>query len=29
LPNQDGQIIGSAALLTHGPLVITFFRGHW
>ena len=29
LPNQDGQIISSADLLAHGPLVITFFRGHW
>jgi len=29
LPNQDGQIISSADLLARGPLVITFFRGHW
>ena len=29
LPNQDGQIISSADLLAHGPLVINFFRGHW
>ena len=29
LPNQDGQIISSADLLTSGPLVIGFFRGHW
>jgi hypothetical protein len=29
LPNQDGQIIRSADLLASGPLVITFFRGHW
>ena len=29
LPNQDGQIISSADLLARGPLVISFFRGHW
>ena len=29
LPNQDGQIISSEELLSHGPLVISFFRGHW
>ena len=29
LPNQDGQIIRSADLLALGPLVISFFRGHW
>jgi hypothetical protein len=29
LPNQDDQIVSSADLLAHGPLVITFFRGHW
>ena len=29
LPNQDGQIIDSADLLARGPLVVTFFRGHW
>jgi hypothetical protein len=29
LPNQDGQIITSADLLARGPLVISFFRGHW
>ena len=29
LPNQDGQIISSADLLVRGPLVISFFRGHW
>jgi hypothetical protein len=29
LPNQDGQIIDSADLLASGPLVVTFFRGHW
>jgi hypothetical protein len=29
LSNQDGQIISSADLLARGPLVISFFRGHW
>jgi peroxiredoxin len=28
LDNQDGQLVRSADLLAHGPLVITFFRGH-
>jgi AhpC/TSA family len=29
LDNQDGQLVRSADLLANGPLVITFFRGHW
>jgi hypothetical protein len=29
LNNQDGNLISSADLLAKGPLVITFFRGHW
>jgi hypothetical protein len=29
LHNQDGQLVRSADLLANGPLVITFFRGHW
>jgi hypothetical protein len=29
LNNQDGNLISSAELLAKGPLVITFFRGHW
>ncbi len=29
LNNQDGNLISSAELLSRGPLVITFFRGHW
>ena len=29
LKNQDGNSISSAELLAKGPLVITFFRGHW
>ena len=29
LPNQDGHIVSSAALLSRGPLVLSFFRGGW
>lgn len=29
LKNQAGNSISSAELLAKGPLVITFFRGHW
>jgi hypothetical protein len=29
LPNQDGAAVRSAALLERGPLVLTFYRGHW
>ena len=29
LLNQHGQIISSADLLARGPLVMSFFRGHW
>ncbi|HMD16381.1 MAG TPA: hypothetical protein VKH18_06910 [Terriglobales bacterium] len=29
LNNQDGNPVSSAELLAQGPLVITFFRGHW
>jgi hypothetical protein len=29
LPNQDGDLVRSSDLLARGPLVITFFRGHW
>lgn len=29
LNNQDGNQVSSADLLAKGPLVITFFRGHW
>jgi hypothetical protein len=29
LPNQDGVIVDSAALLGKGPLVVTFYRGRW
>lgn len=29
LPDQDGNTVSSAALLEKGPLVLTFFRGHW
>jgi hypothetical protein len=27
--NQDRVEVGSADLLRGGPLVVTFFRGHW
>ena len=26
---HDGRTISSADLLSHGPLVLSFFRGHW
>ncbi len=29
LNNQDGKEMSSVQLLAKGPLVITFFRGHW
>jgi peroxiredoxin len=29
LKDQDGNAVSSAALLTRGPLVITFYRGVW
>jgi len=29
LHNQDDVLVRSAELLARGPLVITFFRGHW
>lgn len=29
LPNQDGTIVRSGELLEQGPLVVSFFRGHW
>ena len=27
--NQDHVQVASADLLRHGPLVVSFFRGHW
>ena len=27
--NQDGTQVSSADLLRQGPLVVSFFRGHW
>ena len=27
--NQDHVQVDSADLLRHGPLVVSFFRGHW
>lgn len=29
LPNQDNIQVNSADLLRGGPLVVSFFRGHW
>jgi len=29
LLNQDHVQISSEALLLHGPIVVSFFRGHW
>jgi predicted aconitase with swiveling domain len=29
LPNQEDQLVNSAALLAKGPLVINFYRGVW
>ncbi len=29
LPNQDGQLVSSSALLAKGPLALSFFRGVW
>ncbi len=29
LPDQDGKLVSSAALLASGPLVIIFLRGRW
>jgi len=29
LPNQNGVMVSSTALLAGGPLVLTFYRGHW
>jgi peroxiredoxin len=29
LPDVNGKMVGSAALLARGPLVVTFYRGVW
>jgi hypothetical protein len=29
LPNADERPVDSSALLDHGPLVVTFYRGRW
>lgn len=29
LPNQDGVPVSSAAFLSQGPLVVSYFRGQW
>ena len=29
LPDQNGVMVSSAGLLRRGPLVLSFYRGHW
>ena len=29
LPDSEGNLVSSAALLASGPLVVTFYRGVW
>lgn len=29
LTDETGRLVRSAELLARGPLVLTFFRGHW
>ena len=29
LPDNDGRLVSSAELLSAGPLVVSFNRGHW
>jgi len=29
LPNANGEIVSSGALIAKGPLVLSFFRGKW
>lgn len=29
LPDHNGNIVDSTELLGAGPLILTFFRGHW
>ncbi|MDJ0782134.1 MAG: hypothetical protein QNJ22_09180 [Desulfosarcinaceae bacterium] len=29
LPDHNGDLVGSAALLNEGPLVVGFYRGVW
>ena len=29
LPDQDGALVTSDQLLDKGPLILSFFRGHW
>ncbi|MGO9014837.1 MAG: hypothetical protein ACLQF0_07640 [Dissulfurispiraceae bacterium] len=29
LPNSDGKIITLAELMTHGSVVVSFYRGSW
>jgi hypothetical protein len=29
LPNQNGELVSSSALIAKGPLAISFYRGKW
>ena len=29
LPDSDGEMVSSAALLRNGPLIVSFYRGVW
>lgn len=29
LPDQNGKLVGLAALLSEGPVIVAFLRGHW
>ena len=29
LPDQDGRSVRSAQVLERGPVIVSFFRGHW
>ena len=29
LPDQNGVMVSSVGLLRRGPLVLSFYRGHW
>ena len=29
LPDTEGGVVSSTALRAQGPLVVTFYRGHW
>jgi peroxiredoxin len=29
LPDEQGRLVGLTKLLDHGPVAVTFHRGHW